>query len=158
MTPDQLQADLAAALADRQLLAHPFYRRWEAGTLQTGELGAYAAQYEHFEAALPGLLRALLARLEPGDAADLVARNLADEESNPDPHVAVFAGFAEAVGSRDTAPSAVTLRLLATYRSLIEASAAEGLAAVVAYEMQAPMIAESKADGLRRHYRIDESG
>jgi pyrroloquinoline quinone (PQQ) biosynthesis protein C len=154
MTPDQLQASLSAALVDRQLLDHPFYRRWEAGSLQPGELGAYAAQYRYFEASLPGILRALLARLGPGRAAELVQQNLADEESNPEPHVAVFAEFADAVGARDTLPSDATSLLLTTYRDLIESSPAEGLAALVAYEMQAPAIAASKADGLRRHYEI----
>jgi pyrroloquinoline quinone (PQQ) biosynthesis protein C len=158
MTPEQLHDDLTAALADRQLLKHPFYLRWEAGTLQPGELGAYAAQYRHFEAALPGILRSLLGRLEPGPAADLVQRNLSDEESNPEPHVAVFADFAEAVGSVDAAPSDATRRLLETYRQLIDSSAGEGLAAVVAYEMQAPAIAASKAHGLRRHYGIAAPG
>lgn len=158
MTPNQLHAELTAALADRRLLDHPFYRRWEAGTLQAGELGAYAAQYRYFEAALPGILRALLANLEPGAAADLVQRNLSDEESNPEAHVAVFAGFADAVGSGDDPPSAATQRLLDIYTRLIESSAGEGLAALVAYEMQAPEIAASKADGLRRHYEIDAAG
>lgn len=158
MTPDQLHAELTAALIDRRLLDHLFYRRWEAGTLQAGELGAYAAQYRYFEAALPGMLRALLDRLEPGPAADLVQRNLSDEESNPEAHVAVFAGFADAVGAGDDPPSAATVRLLDTYRELIESSAAEGLAALVAYEMQAPAIAASKAGGLRRHFDIDAAG
>jgi pyrroloquinoline-quinone synthase len=158
MTPDQLQIHLTAALIDRQLLTHPFYRRWEAGTLGPNELGAYAAQYRHFEEALPGILRVLLTRLEPGSAADLVRRNLADEESNPEPHVTMFAGFANAVGSLDTPPSDATESLLRTYRDLVASSAEEGLAAVVAYEMQAPAIAASKADGLRRNYGIDAQG
>jgi pyrroloquinoline quinone (PQQ) biosynthesis protein C len=152
MTPDQLQARLSAALVDRQLLDHPFYRRWEAGCLQPGELGAYAAQYRYFEASLPGILRALLARLEPGRAAELVQQNLTDEESNPEPHVAVFADFASAMGARDALPSDATSQLLTTHRDLIDSSPAEGLVALVAYEIQAPAIAASKADGLRRHY------
>jgi pyrroloquinoline quinone (PQQ) biosynthesis protein C len=158
MTPDQLHADLTTALADRQLLAHPFYLRWEAGTLQPGELGAYAAQYRRFEAALPDLLRELLAGLQPGPAAELVRHNLADEESNPEPHVALFESFAAAVGADDSPPTEATERLLSTYRGLIESSAAEGLAAIVAYEMQAPAIAASKASGLRRHYSVEAAG
>lgn len=158
MTPDQLEVSLRAALVDRQLLDHPFYRRWEAGTLQPGELGDYAAQYRYFEASLPGILRTLLGRLEPGPAAELVERNLSDEESNPEPHVALFAAFASAVGAGDAAPSDATRRLLTTYQDLIESSAAEGLAALVAYEMQAPSIAASKAAGLRRHYEVNADG
>ena len=158
MNTDQLRAALDAAVADRQLLTHPFYLRWEAGTLQPGELGAYAAQYRYFETALPSLLRDLLSRLEPGAASDLVSQNLADEEGNPEPHVAAFARFADAVGAENAPATVGTERLLDTYQSLTASSGAEGLAAVVAYEMQAPGIASSKASGLRRHYGIDETG
>jgi pyrroloquinoline-quinone synthase len=158
MTPDQVETSLTAALADRQLLNHPFYRRWEAGTLQPGELGDYAAQYRYFETALPGILRDLLGRLEPGPAAALVEHNLRDEESNPAPHVALFEIFATAVGAGDSAASDATRRLLARYQELIDSSAAEGLAALVAYEMQAPSIAASKAAGLRRDYEVDAAG
>jgi pyrroloquinoline quinone (PQQ) biosynthesis protein C len=158
MNADQLRAALDAGLADRQLLRHPFYLRWEAGTLRPGELGAYAAQYRYFETALPSLLRELLSQLEPGAASDLVAQNLADEEGNPEPHVAAFTRFADAVGSESAPAAAGTERLLDTYQSLIASSGAEGLAAVVAYEMQAPAIASSKAGGLRRHYGIDATG
>ena len=62
MNADQLRAALDAGLADRQLLQHPFYLRWEAGTLRPGELCAYACADRHFETALPGLLRGLLSR------------------------------------------------------------------------------------------------
>ncbi len=158
MNTDQLRAALDAAVADRQLLTHPFYLRWEAGTLQPGELGAYAAQYRYFETALPSLLRGMLSRLQPGPASDLVSQNLADEEGNPEPHVAAFARFADAVGAENAPATVGTERLLDTYQSLTASSGAEGLAAVVAYEMQAPGIASSKASGLRRHYGIDETG
>lgn len=157
MTPHHLAVELAEALSDLQLLTHPFYRRWEAGDLQPGELGAYAAQYRHFETSLPTSLRALLTQLDEGPAADLIRRNLADELSNPEPHVALFESFAEAVGApSEAAPTLATRALLDTYRRLIEASGAQGLAALVAYEMQAPQIAASKAAGLRRHYGLDD--
>jgi pyrroloquinoline quinone (PQQ) biosynthesis protein C len=157
VTPHDLAAELDRALSGLQLLKHPFYQRWEAGALHPGELGAYAAQYRHFEASLPTTLRSLLTRLDDGPAAELVRRNLADEECNPEPHVALFEKFAEAVGAPpDAAPSAATQALLDTYSRLIEAGGAQGLAALVAYEVQAPEIASSKAAGLRRHYGLDD--
>jgi pyrroloquinoline quinone (PQQ) biosynthesis protein C len=155
--PHDLATDLTHAIAGLRLLDHPFYRRWEAGALQAGELADYAAQYRHFEASLPTTLRDLLTQIDDGPAADLVRRNLADEESNPEPHVALFERFAQAVGAAsEAAPTAATQALLDTYRRLIEASGAEGLAALVAYEMQAPDIAASKAQGLRDHYGLDD--
>ena len=158
MNAEQLITALDATLADRQLLDHPFYLRWEAGSLEPGEISAYAAQYRYFETALPGLLRGLLSRLDPGTATDLVLQNLADEEANPEPHVLAFARFADAVGAGNAPATPATDKLLDTYRSLSVSSGAEGLAAVVAYEMQAPAIAASKSNALRRHYGIDEQG
>ncbi|MEO8897148.1 MAG: iron-containing redox enzyme family protein [Candidatus Dormibacter sp.] len=150
-----LAADLTQGLADLQLLSHPFYQRWEAGELRPGELAAYAAQYRHFEASLPSTLRAVLTHIDEGPAAELVRRNLADDESNPEPHVALFERFAQAVGApSEAAPTAATQALLDTYHRLTGASGAEGLAALVAYEVEAPAIAESKAQGLRRPYGL----
>ena len=151
MTPEQLKADLQRTLADRQLLGHPFYRRWVAGELTLADVGAYAGQYRHFETALPGMLRRLGDGLPAGPAADLVGQNLADEESNPAPHAMLFEGFASAVGAPASVPaSPATAQLIATYEELIDAGSPGGLSAFVAYEMQAASIAASKADGLRR--------
>ena len=156
MTPDELTAEFSRAIADRQLLQHPFYQRWERGELGPGELAAYAGQYRHFEAALPTLLRQVMDRLPAGPASDLVERNLSDEEGNPRPHVELFESFAHAVGAPTTVPqTAATRALLDTYGRLVAGSGAEGLAALIAYEVQAPGIATSKADGLRRHYGCD---
>jgi pyrroloquinoline quinone (PQQ) biosynthesis protein C len=156
---EQLRADVSAALADRQLLRHPFYLRWEAGELTVEDIAAYASQYLHFEASLPAMLRRLVAQLGDHPAAESVRRNLEDEESNPMPHVELFATFATAVGARPaTAAGAAARHLVDTYNALIDAGPAEGLAAMVAYEMQAPAIAATKAEGLRKHYRIDSAG
>lgn len=156
VTPDQLKADLETVLADRRLLDHPFYRRWAAGELQLADLGDYASQYRHFEVALPGILRGLAGALGEGTARDLIRQNLLDEESNPEPHVELFASFADAVGAAPDAPaSAGTARLVDTYHDLIDAGPAQGLAGFAAYEMQAPSIAASKAQGLRERYGLD---
>ena len=156
MSPDDMRQSIEAALAGRRLLSHPFYQRWEAGLLQPGELAAYAEQYQHFETALPGLLRAMLDGLDPNTpAARLIAQNLADEEGNPQPHVALFAAFADGVGAQPTAPTEATRNLLDTYGRLVSAGSAAGLAALTAYETQAPEIAATKAAGLRAHYALD---
>ncbi|MGH7748645.1 MAG: iron-containing redox enzyme family protein [Candidatus Dormibacteria bacterium] len=156
MSPDDLRQSIEAALVGRRLLSHPFYQRWEAGLLQPGELAAYAAQYRHFEAALPGLLRNMLAGLDPSSsAARLVAQNLADEEGNPRAHVTLFAAFADGVGAEETAPTGATRHLLDTYARQVAAGSASGLAALIAYELQAPEIAATKAAGLSAHYALD---
>ena len=91
---------VAAGLEGRRLLTHPFYRRWEAGELRSQELAEYAVHYRAFEAVLPTVLAAVVDRLTAdGDlgAADLVARNLADELGRPEPHLDLFDEFAAAL-------------------------------------------------------------
>ncbi len=156
MTPSDLDSALSAALADRRLLDHPFYRRWEAGEISRAELAAYAGQYRHFERYLPAFLARLVAGLPRGEALDLVAANLADEEGDPVPHVELFEQFARAVGSGEDAASPATRALLATYEELLGQGVLSGLAGFVAYESQSAEIARRKADGLRSHHGLDD--
>ncbi|MHB8438187.1 MAG: iron-containing redox enzyme family protein [Acidimicrobiales bacterium] len=150
---------LGHAVADRRLLEHPFYRRWEAGTLQPGELAAYAGQYRHFEAALPALLESVIDALEPGTARDAVQANLDDERSVPAPHLSLFDDFCRSIGA-DTGVAATpaTEALLCVYRDAVALSPAAALAALGAYEVQSPGVAASKAEGLRMHYGVDDTG
>ena len=90
---------LAEAIVGRHLLTHPFYRRWEAGTLTEGELAAYAEQYRHIERELPVTLAAIADALPPGHARELVEANLADELGSPEPHAELFESFARAAGA-----------------------------------------------------------
>jgi pyrroloquinoline-quinone synthase len=151
------------ALAGRELLTHPFYRRWEAGQLAAGELAEYAVQYRAFEAALPAVLTAVARQLRAdGDpeSAALVEKNLADELNHPEPHLALFDRFAGAVGAGAGSTGAGTAAgaLVETYFDLVAEGAAGALAGLAAYETQASAIASSKADGLRRWYGMDAVG
>ncbi len=161
MTP-MLHTELDALLDDivstRRLLAHPFYRRWEAGTLERRELASYAAQYRHFEAALPGVLERIAAALPDGRARQLVEANLHDERAVPAPHLELFDAFAAAVGAPVTDMTSATGALVELYRSMADASPVAALAAVAAYEVQAPSVAASKAEGLRRRYGVEGDG
>ena len=150
---------LAEAIVGRHLLAHPFYRRWEAGTLTEGELAAYAEQYRHIERELPVTLASIADALPPGRARDLVEANLADELGSPEPHAKLFESFALAAGARPDAPATPsTAALLAVVRTTASNDPVAALAMVAAYEVQAADIAASKGDGLRRHYGFDEEG
>jgi pyrroloquinoline-quinone synthase len=158
-----LAAALLSALDGRELLDHPFYQRWSAGRLERSELAGYASQYRAFEAALPAVLHAVHGRLAAEgrtDAAALVARNLADELEHPEPHLALFDRFADSVrdGRPADEPGPAAVALVDTYEGLAEESAVAALAGLAAYEVQAPAIARSKADGLRLLYGIDGSG
>jgi pyrroloquinoline quinone (PQQ) biosynthesis protein C len=150
---------LAEAIVGRHLLTHPFYRRWEAGTLTEGELAAYAEQYRHIERELPVTLAAIADALPPGHARTLVEANLADELGTPAPHVQLFEGFAQAAGATPDAPATPsTAALLAVVRTTASNDPVAALAMIAAYEVQAADIAASKGDGLRQHYGFDAEG
>jgi pyrroloquinoline-quinone synthase len=150
---------LAEAIVGRHLLSHPFYRRWEAGTLAEGELAAYAEQYRHIERELPVTLGTIAAALPPGHARELVEANLADELGSPEPHAELFETFAAAAVATPDAPATpTTAALLAVVRTTASNDPVAALAMVAAYEVQAADIARSKGDGLRRHYGFDDEG
>jgi len=154
-TPDVL----AAAIEGRHLLTHPFYQRWEAGTLADGELAAYAAQYRHLERELPITLAAIVAALPEGEARRLVASNLADELGVPMAHAELFESFAAAAGApSEVDASPATAALLGAIRGAAATDPVSALAMVAAYEVQAADIAASKAAGLREHYAMDVQG
>ena len=123
-----------AGIGGERLLDEPFYRRWEAGTLASGEL-AYAEQYRHIEAALPQVLRRVASNLPDGPARAAVHANLADELGRP-----------------------ATRSLTALQLSAAASDPVRGLGVLAAYETQAVAVAVTKAAGLRRHYGIDGRG
>lgn len=142
-------------LADRQLLHHPFYRRWEAGDLAVAEVAAYAEQYRHLEQVLPDVLERIIPSINQAEARKLVTATLNDERGMPMPHVDLFDEFAAAVGARaDTSPTSATAELVDLYWRLVETGPVEALAGIGAYEVQASGIAASKSVGLRTHYGL----
>jgi len=157
-TESIVRAVVAANLEGRWLLDHPFYRRWEAGQLSEAELASYAGQYRHVERALPGVLADIALGLEEGPARVLVEATLSDERGNPRSHVALFDDFARAVGAADDPPAPATAALIGLQTDRARRDARAGLATVAAYEVQAAEVASSKADGLRRHYRLGPEG
>jgi len=158
----RLKAAVATSLEGRTLLTHPFYLRWEAGELGNQELAEYAVHYRAFEAVLPTVLSAVVDRLMAEaefEAAEMVARNLADELGRPEPHLAMFDTFAAALPAAEAAvPGRAAEALVATYRELAEQSPVAAIAGLAAYETQAASIAASKGDGLRRWYGVDAVG
>ena len=135
-------------LAGRHLLTHPFYRRWEAGTLAEGELAAYAEQYRLIERELPVTLAA--SRAAPrGQGPRPGGGQPGRRTGQPAPHTELFESFAQAAGAgpRTLTPPRRRRRLLAAVRTRPRPTRWPALAMVAAYEVQAADIAASKADG-----------
>lgn len=165
----ELQAfwqELESRIAKYDLLCHPFYQAWSAGTLTRDDLRAYAGDYYHHVAAFPTHLASLYSRLPESDLRRAVVTNLADEEGldgNPASrsHGELWLDFAEGMGAaredaRKEEPIAAVAELITHFRRVArEGSTAEALAAFYAYESQVPRVAKEKARGLRERYGAD---
>src|ERR1700722_8023436 len=97
MANTNLLARLDAAIAEKNLLNHPFYQDWQAGKLSREALQLYAAQYYRHVEEFPKHLRVLAARTE-GLLRDTVMENLAEEENPEGPHPNLWRDFAAALG------------------------------------------------------------
>ena len=146
----------------KHLLQHPFYTKWAYGTLPRASLQEYARQYYAFESSFPRFLSALHSRTEDAGVRQRILDNLWDEEHGADNHAEMWLQFAEGIGvPRDEVRAAprneATQALVDTYRDVVTGQpVAEGVAAIYAYERQVPEVAQSKIDGLKKHYGISD--
>jgi pyrroloquinoline-quinone synthase len=151
---------LDAMIDERHLLKHPFYTRWNEGTLPKEALQEYARQYYAFESAMPRFLSALHTRTADKAVRQQILDNLWDEEHGKENHAELWLRFAEGVGvSREdvasATPNEATKALVDMYFDVTsDATVAEGVAALYAYERQVPDVAQSKIDGLAKHYDV----
>lgn len=150
-----------AIIKERHLLTHPFYVRWSQGKVSMEALRTYACQYYHYELALPSFLSAALEHVTDEPARSAVAEVLEDESSNPKPHAEMWLDFAAGLGLsaeevKASEPSAATINLVETYRSLCARGQEEAIGALYAYESQQPEVAQTKADGLVEFYGVTD--
>ena len=156
----ELLEKIDAAIAEKNLLKHPFYQDWQAGKLSRESLQLYAAQYYRHVEAFPKHLRVLAARTG-GPIQAIVLENLAEEENPARPHPQLWREFAETLGVSEEDISCCaampgTHAVVETFREIVgERSISEAVAALYAYEAQVPEIAATKINGLKKFYGID---
>lgn len=166
-----LKETVAAVISSKHLLGHPFYIEWTSGRLTTEQLRFYAEQYYHHVLAEPTYISAVHARtphfFSDGEPADITVRqeilkNLISEEFGDKNHPALWKKFAQSLGATAetlalAAPLPTTTQLIETFRRLCgEEPFYVGLAALHAFESQAPDIAATKIAGLVRYYGITD--
>jgi pyrroloquinoline-quinone synthase len=157
---NELLEKIDAAIAEKNLLNHPFYQDWQTGKLSREALQLYAMQYYRHVEAFPKHLRVLAARTD-GPVRNVVLENLAEEENPAGPHPKLWRDFAAALGVNEEDITACpslpgTQALVETFREVVgDRPVAEAVAALYAYESQVPEIATSKIDGLKKFYGID---
>ncbi|MBI1391185.1 MAG: CADD family putative folate metabolism protein [Alphaproteobacteria bacterium] len=153
-----------AAIAERRMLDHKFYRDWMAGALTQETLTDYAEQYFHHVEAFPRAVSMTHALCESRNGRRMLAENLAEEEGVEEgktDHPELWMQFAEGMGAtrsgvKEAALYPETTGLIDAFRRLSRRSYAAGLGALYAYESQIPDVARSKIDGLRANYGVTD--
>jgi pyrroloquinoline-quinone synthase len=125
-----------AARARWNILAHPFYVRWERGELTDDELARYAGQYRHAVLAL-------------ADAAETAGEHAEEERA----HVALWDDFAAALDADAQAPLPETERCVAAWTAA--ADPLEATAILYAIEAGQPEVSKTKLTGLVEHYGFE---
>jgi pyrroloquinoline-quinone synthase len=168
MDLQQFFEELDVRIKKYDLLCHPFYQAWSAGTLTREDLREYAQYYYPHVEAFPTYLAEFGIRLTDGDLRRAVLANMSDEKGGEDvygeplpSHAELWLDFAEGMGgvrSRrgyEVLPEMKNL-MVSFHRVASEGATEEALAAFYAYESQVPRVAEAKEAGLRDLYGADE--
>jgi len=158
----QFEAKLRDAVMEYSMLKHPFYVAWTEGKLSKSVLAEYARQYYAHVRAFPTYVSGVHSRCDDLSARQQLLENLIEEERGEENHPELWLRFAEALGvsredvraaellpsTKDSVRSFQTLTQTADYR--------EGLAALLAYESQIPEVAQTKREGLKNFYGIED--
>lgn len=150
-----------AIIAEKSILKHPFYQRWQAGDLTLDELKGYTAQYYHHVLAFPKYVSGTHANCDDLSDRQELLDNLREEEEGPANHPELWLQFGEALGLErtdmtDATPLPETTALDETFRRITKDSPfMSGIAALYAYESQMPEVAGTKMEGLKKYYGIN---
>lgn len=133
-----IKTQLDAVVAKYDLLGHPFYQAWSAGTLPKEALASYAAEYGAFVQTVPAGWAA------HGDVTTSI------EEVQ---HAVLWERFANALGTTSLCePRLEATRELVDDCKELYQKPATALGGLYAFEAQQPNTAKSKFEGLESHY------
>jgi pyrroloquinoline-quinone synthase len=131
---------LTAIISKWDLLQHPFYQAWSAGTLPLEDLRTYAREYGAFIDMLPQAWDSLR---DP---------ETAQEERE---HADLWSDFAAALSTRVSGSAEIPeVQGLAATAARLFQDPASAAGALYAFEVQQPATAQSKLDGLKKHYKL----
>ncbi|MCB0326659.1 MAG: CADD family putative folate metabolism protein [Bdellovibrionales bacterium] len=150
---------LKESIKDFHLLDHPFYQAWNRGELSKETLEYYASQYYHHVEAFPRYISATHSLCKDSKARKLLLENLMDEEGvNSRPHPELWMEFSRALGCDETQVQNSSQKeiqdVISTFMGQSRSSYERGLAALYAYEYQVPEVAETKIEGLQKHFGV----
>ena len=149
-------------IKNNHLLKHSFYKAWNEGALEKETIKEYAAQYFQHVSLFPRYLSAIHSNCDDIKVRQLLLENLVDEDKGNENHPELWMRFAEGLGnSRDEVKNKVVMKetreLVETFMKLSRSEKYHiGLAALYCYESMQPEISETKKDGLKKFYGIDD--
>lgn len=138
------------------LLKHDFYKMWSEGKLTVDHLKGYSREYFQLVKAVPSYVENIASAVTDPLTKKSINQNLKEEYE----HIEPWINFAGSIG--------VSRNDLVNYNGLTETnntvwylheltkkSLYQAVAAMYAYEAQLPKISESKIDGLKRFYNMN---
>lgn len=134
-----MKQELDSILKRWNLLDHPFYQSWSAGTLPVDCLKIYAQEYGALVRALPAGWQAV------GDTSTV------EEEIE---HARQWDLFAAALETEVADPQIQQTKAMSANLQELFAQPTTALGALYAFEAQQPATATSKLEGLRTHYDL----
>lgn len=157
----QIIQRLNAVIDEYHLLKHTYYQLWSEGKLSKESLQQYAAQYYNQVQSFPRFISRVHTACPEIAARKVLLENLVDEEIHGTDHPALWMQFAEGLGVTQDTVAATTAfpetdAMVDTYYDLAERDWRDGLCALYAYESQVPAVSESKIDGLKKFYGIND--
>lgn len=158
-----LMARIDAAISPYAMLSHPFYKAWNSGELDRSILQKYSQQYFAQVKAFPTYVSAVHSQCEDLDLRRALLENLIEEERGAENHPELWLRFAEGLGlDREAVCQADLLDSTQdSVRRLKELTRnfgpVAGLSALYAYESQIPGVAQSKREGLKAFYELDDA-
>lgn len=144
------------------LLNHSFYKAWNEGALEKETIKEYAAQYFQHVSLFPRYLSAIHSNCDDIKVRQLLLENLIDEDKGKENHPELWMRFAEGMGnSREEVKTKVamneTKELVETFMKLSRSEKYHiGLAALYCYESMQPEISETKKEGLKEFYGVND--
>jgi len=154
---------LDETIARHALLSHPFYQKWNAGTLSADTLREYIKQYYAHVRVFPRYVSAAHAACDDIRVRQLLLENLIDEDQGDNNHPDLWMRFADGMGvERESVRGAALLdKTRESVDTMVHLTRSEnfrdGLAALYAYESQVPMVAKTKREGLAKFYGLDDA-
>ena len=152
--------ELNKILDEYHLLNHPFYKSWTEGKLTREIIKDYAEQYYLHVKAFPRYISATHSLCEDIEKRKILIENLNDEENVDADHPKLWKNFAIAMGAdaekiEEVKADDFTKNLIDNFFKNGRSTYAEGLASLYTYERQIPEIAETKIQGLKKHYGVN---